>query len=75
LADARRQSCYNGRNLWRYVERNAGPHSDEEAQRRFLAAVKALLNTKPKSLKSMSRKGVLAQSNSRDQKRRSSSVK
>jgi hypothetical protein len=37
-------------------------YSDEEAQRRFLAAVKAGLNTKPKPLKSISPKGVPAQS-------------
>jgi hypothetical protein len=40
-------------------------YSDEEAQRRFLAAVKAGLNTKPKPLKSMTPKGVPAQSKKR----------
>ena len=37
-------------------------YSEEEAQRRFLAAVKAGLNTKPKPLKSITPKGVPAQS-------------
>jgi hypothetical protein len=37
-------------------------YSEEEAQRRFLAAVKAGLNTPPKPLKSMTPKGVPAQS-------------
>jgi hypothetical protein len=40
-------------------------YSEEEAQRRFIAAVKAGLNTKPKPLKSMTPKGVLAQSKKR----------
>jgi len=46
-------------------------YSEEEAQRRFLAAVKAGLNTKPKPLKSMTRKGVAAQSKKRKQARSS----
>ena len=37
-------------------------YSDEEAQRRFIAAVKAGLNTKPTPLKSIAPKGVPAQS-------------
>ena len=37
-------------------------YSEEEAQQRFLAAVKAGLNTPPKPLKSMTPKGVPAQS-------------
>jgi hypothetical protein len=37
-------------------------YSDEEAQRRFLAAVKAGLNTKPTPLKSLTPKGVPSQS-------------
>ncbi|HMG78503.1 MAG TPA: hypothetical protein VK591_07460 [Xanthobacteraceae bacterium] len=37
-------------------------YSEEEAQRRFLAAVKAGLNTKPTPLKSITPKGVPAQS-------------
>ena len=37
-------------------------YSDEEAQRRFLIAVKAGLDTKPKPLKSITPKGVPAQS-------------
>jgi hypothetical protein len=40
-------------------------YSEEEAQRRFLAAVKAGLNTKPKPLKSITPKGVPAQSKKR----------
>jgi hypothetical protein len=40
-------------------------YSDEEAQRRFLAAVKAGLNTRPKPIKSMTPKGVPAQSKKR----------
>jgi hypothetical protein len=44
--------------------------SDEEAQRRFFAAVKAGLNTPPKPLKSMTPKGVLAQSKKRQKKSR-----
>jgi hypothetical protein len=40
-------------------------YSDEEAQRRFVAAVKAGLNTKPMPLKSMTPKGVPAQSKKR----------
>jgi hypothetical protein len=39
--------------------------SEQEAQRRFLAAVKAGLNTKPTPLKNMPRKGVPAQSKKR----------
>jgi hypothetical protein len=46
----------------RHPERNNEQYSDEEAQRRFLTAVKAGLNTKPKPLKSISPKGVPAQS-------------
>ena len=37
-------------------------YSDDEAQRRFIAAVKAGLNTKPKLLKSMTPKGIPVQS-------------
>jgi hypothetical protein len=37
-------------------------YSEEEAQRRFLIAVKAGLDTKPKPLKSITPKGVPAQS-------------
>jgi hypothetical protein len=46
----------------RHPQRDNEQYSDEEAQRRFLAAVKSGLNTKPKPLKSMTPKGVLAQS-------------
>jgi hypothetical protein len=45
--------------------REGDQYSDEEAQRRFLAAVKAGLNTKPTPLKSMTPKGVPAQSKKR----------
>jgi hypothetical protein len=38
----------------------------EEAQRRFIAAVKAGLNTKPKPLKSMARKRRKKQSKKKD---------
>jgi hypothetical protein len=41
---------------------NADQYSEEEAQRRFLAAIKAGLNTKPKPLKSITPKGVPARS-------------
>jgi hypothetical protein len=40
-------------------------YSEEEAQRRFLGSLKAALNTPPKPLKSMARKGVPAQSKKR----------
>jgi hypothetical protein len=44
-------------------------YSEEEAQRRFIAAVKAGLNTSPKPLKSMTPKRVRAQSKKRQKKR------
>jgi hypothetical protein len=47
------------------TQRDNEQYSDEEAQRRFLAAMKAVLNTKPKPLKSMTPKGVSAQSKKR----------
>jgi hypothetical protein len=43
-------------------------YSEEEAQRRFLAAVNAGLNTPPKPLKNMTPKGVPAQSKKRHKK-------
>jgi hypothetical protein len=46
----------------RHPQNGNDQYSDEEAQRRFLVAVKAGLNTKPKPLKSMTPKGVPAQS-------------
>ncbi len=46
----------------RHPQRDNEQYSDEEAQRRFVAAVKAGLNTKPTPLKSMTPKGVPAQS-------------
>jgi len=49
----------------RYPQNGNEQYSDEEAQRRFIAAVKAGLNTPPKPLKSMTQKGVLAQSKKR----------
>jgi hypothetical protein len=49
----------------RHPQHGNEQYSDEEAQRRFLAAVKAGLNTKPKPLKSMTPKGVPAQSRKR----------
>jgi hypothetical protein len=45
-------------------------YSDEEAQQRFVAAVKAGLNTKPKPLKSMTPKGVPAQSRKKQNRRK-----
>jgi hypothetical protein len=50
------------------TKRKDEPYSDEEAQRRFLAAVKAGLNTKPKPLKSIAPKGVPAQSKKRQKR-------
>jgi hypothetical protein len=49
----------------RHPQNDNEQYSDEEAQRRFLAAVKAGLNTKPKPLKSMTPKGIPAQSKKR----------
>jgi hypothetical protein len=49
----------------RHPQRDNEQYSDEEAQRRFIAAVKAGLNTKPKPLKSITPKGVPAQSKKR----------
>jgi len=46
----------------RHPQRDNEQYSDEEAQRRFLIAVKAGLDTKPKPLRSITPKGVLAQS-------------
>jgi hypothetical protein len=43
----------------------ADRYSEEEAEQRFVAAVKAALNTPPKPQKSMTRKGVAAQSKKR----------
>jgi hypothetical protein len=55
----------------RHPQRDNEPYSEEEAQRRFLAAVKAGLNTRPKPVKSITPKGVPAQS----KKRQSGSAK
>jgi len=49
----------------RHPQNGNEQYSDEEAQRRFIAAVKAGLNTKPTPLKSMTPKGVPAQSKKR----------
>jgi hypothetical protein len=49
----------------RHPQNDNEQYSDEEAQRRFIAAVKAGLNTKPTPLKSMTPKGVPAQSKKR----------
>jgi hypothetical protein len=49
----------------RHPQNGNDQYSEQEAQRRFLAAVKAGLNTKPKPLKSIVPKGVLAQSKQR----------
>jgi hypothetical protein len=46
----------------RHPQNGNEQYSDDEAQRRFVAAVKAGLNTKPTPLKSMTPKGVPAQS-------------
>jgi len=46
----------------RHPQRDNEQYSDEEAQRRFLIAVKAGLDTKPTPLKSITPKGVPAQS-------------
>jgi hypothetical protein len=55
----------------RHPQRDNKQYSDEEAQRRFIAAVKAGLNTKPQPLKSMTPKGVPAQSKKKTPARRS----
>lgn len=43
-------------------------YSEQEAQRRFLGSLKAALNSPPKPLKSMVRKGIKAQSKKRPKK-------
>lgn len=48
---------FRARFPWLSVMKRDEQYSDKEAQRRFLAAVKAGLNTKPKPLKSISPKG------------------
>jgi len=54
----------------RHPQRDNEQYSDEETQRRFLAAVKAGLNTKPTPLKSITPKGVPAQSKKRNSRLR-----
>jgi len=55
--------------MGRHPQRDNEQYSDEEAQQRFLAAVKAGLNAKPKPLKSITPKGVPAQSKKRQRKK------
>jgi hypothetical protein len=43
-------------------------YSEKEAQRRFMASLKAAVNTPPKPLKRMTPKGVPAQSKKRKKK-------
>jgi hypothetical protein len=52
----------------RHPQRDNAEYSDEEAQRRFVTAVQAGLNTKPTPLKSITPKGVKAQSKKRQKK-------
>jgi hypothetical protein len=54
----------------RHPQHDNEQYSDEEAQRRFIAAVKAGLNTKPTPLKSITPKGVPAQSKKRQKAKR-----
>jgi hypothetical protein len=49
----------------RHPQRDNEQFSEAEAQQRFLAAVKSGLNTKPTPLKSITPKGVPAQSKKR----------
>jgi len=42
----------------RHPQRDNEPYSDDEAQRRFMVAVKAGLNTKPKPLKTITPMGA-----------------
>jgi hypothetical protein len=51
------------------TEKPSDQYSDDEAQRRFMAALKAAVNTPPRPLKSMPPKGVPAQSKKRAPKR------
>jgi hypothetical protein len=53
----------------RHPQRDNEQYSDEEAQRRFVTAVKAGLNTSPKPLKSITPKGVPAQSKKQRQRK------
>ena len=47
------------------LRRDQGEYSEQEAQQRFETLVKAALNTRPKPLKSMGRKGMPSQSKKR----------
>jgi hypothetical protein len=53
----------------RHPQRDNEQYSDEEAQRRFMTAVKAGLNTPPTPLKSMTQKGVPVQSKKRKKRK------
>jgi hypothetical protein len=53
----------------RHPTRDNEQYSDDDAQRRFMTAVKAGLNTKPTPLKSIMPKGVPAQSKKAQAKR------
>jgi hypothetical protein len=44
------------------MSKQSDQYSEQEAQRRFLGSLKAALNTPPKPLKNMPKKGVAAQS-------------
>jgi hypothetical protein len=44
-------------------------YSEQEAERRFLGSLRAALNTPPKPLKNMPKKGVAAQSKKRPKKK------
>lgn len=52
------------------MKENADQYSEQEAQQRFMAALKAAVNTPPKPLKSMTRKGVPAQRKKARQRKR-----
>jgi hypothetical protein len=52
----------------RHPQNDNGQYSDEEAQRRVIAAVKAGLNTKSEPCKRMTPKGLPAQSKKTAQK-------
>jgi hypothetical protein len=52
----------------RPTKETADQYSEQEAQRRFMSALKAAVNTPPKPLKGMGPKGVSAQSKKRRKK-------
>jgi hypothetical protein len=51
-------------------QKSSDKYSEQEAQQRFMAALKSAVNTPPKPLKSMTRKGVAAQSKKRRKRAR-----